>query len=169
MLPNITFKQGNTCPTILTHISHRPVEEYPLCLITKQKSFHSSELQNVSDHLEAVKSEALLGKWELHLLRTGHPSESVAERLLPLTKIVHSNTSVTKYSLDGETKKFLPDWGEMFLLEIAYRGLCSMAMIYDDHPRIDYLRYVNKHIIAGAHWPRKEDEAGVLYFYLTKC
>ncbi|RAK86379.1 hypothetical protein BO79DRAFT_230777 [Aspergillus costaricaensis CBS 115574] len=133
------------------HISHRPAEEYLLCSIKQQKSFDSLELQGVFDYLQAVKLE------------------SVAERLLSLIEVVHSNTSVTKYSLDGETRKSLPDWGDMFLSEIVYRGVCSTAMIYDDYPRIDYLCYVNEHIIAGAHWSKKEDEAGVLYFYLTKC
>ncbi|PYH65794.1 uncharacterized protein BO88DRAFT_418431 [Aspergillus vadensis CBS 113365] len=146
----------------------RPVEEYFLSLIKQQDCFDSSELQDVFDHLPGVQPDVLLGEWEAHILRSGHPSDSVAEKLLPLIKVVHSRTSVTKYSLDGKIRKSLPDWGDMFLSEITYRGVSSAALIYDDHPRVDYLRYVNEHTIAGAHWSKKEDEAGVVYFYLSK-
>ncbi|GAT21973.1 hypothetical protein RIB2604_01500010 [Aspergillus luchuensis] len=101
--------------TFSSHLQTGPVEEYFLSLIKEQESFDSRELQNVFDHLPGVQPDVLLGEWEVHLLRTGHPSDLVAERLLPLIKVVHSRTSVTKYSLAGNTRKSLPDWGDMFV------------------------------------------------------
>ncbi|PWY61676.1 hypothetical protein BO83DRAFT_327519, partial [Aspergillus eucalypticola CBS 122712] len=54
------------------------------------------------------------------------------------------------------------------LSEITYHSIYFIVIIYNNYPRVDYLYYVNKHIITGVHWSKKEDKAGVLYFYLTK-
>lgn len=51
---------------------------------------------------------------------------------------------------------------------MTYRGISSAAMIYGDCPVVDYLRYVDNNTIAGAQWSLNQDNAGVLYFYLTR-
>lgn len=53
------------------------------------------------------------------------------------------------------------------LRNIEFRGVVSTAMVYDDHPIIDYFRYVNDDLIAGA-MDAKTIEGGIYYFYLHK-
>lgn len=79
-----------------------------------------AEVQNVFDLLPAVSPEFIFGKWEAHLLATGHPSDSKAAALLPICKAFRSRTSVDKYSLVGGKKKHLPGWGNMFV-GLSYR------------------------------------------------
>jgi hypothetical protein len=40
-------------------------------------------------------------------------------------------------------------------------------MVYDDFPIIDYFRYVNDNLLAGA-MDAKPSDAGTYYFYLYK-
>lgn len=53
------------------------------------------------------------------------------------------------------------------LRQIEWRGVLSTAMVYDDFPIIDYFRYVNDNLLAGA-MDAKTSEAGVYYFCLYK-
>lgn len=54
------------------------------------------------------------------------------------------------------------------LRPIEWRGVVSTAMVYDDFPIIDYFRYVNDNLLAGAMDAKKTAEHGTYFFYLYR-
>ena len=54
------------------------------------------------------------------------------------------------------------------LRQIMFRGVLSTAMLYDDIPTIDHLRYVNDNLVMGASDIKGSEENGVFYFFLQR-
>ena len=49
-----------------------------------------------------------------------------------------------------------------------FRGVLSTAMLYDDIPTIDHLRYVNDDLVMGASDIKGSEENGIFYFFLQR-
>lgn len=54
------------------------------------------------------------------------------------------------------------------LREMAYKGVNTIAMIYDDYPTIDYFRYVAPDVVLGIMDMKQGRAFGLWYFFLTR-
>jgi len=51
---------------------------------------------------------------------------------------------------------------------MSYKGKNTIAMIYDNHPIIDYFRLVTPDMVAGVMESKEMKEFGAYYFFMTR-
>lgn len=138
------------------------------------------------DKLQPVAPEKFVGSWKGANVNTGHPTEAKLSGMKWAGKDFRSTEDVDPimvYKEDG-SRVWNESWGHarvssspiivgcvdadvLQLRQIEWRGVLSTAMVYDDFPIIDYFRYVNDNLLAGA-MDAKTSDAGTYYFYLYK-
>ncbi|KAJ5726878.1 hypothetical protein N7493_005905 [Penicillium malachiteum] len=143
-----------------------PEQEY-IDLITRT-NVSEEEYFAVFDKLKPVAPEKLIGSWEGANVDSNHPVEQKLTLMKWVGKDFHSTEDVDPvmvYKDDG-SRVWNAEWGHACLRQIEWRGVVSTAMIYDNFPIIDYFRYVNDNILAGAMDAKNME--GIYFFYLHK-
>ncbi|KAJ5171633.1 hypothetical protein N7492_004226 [Penicillium capsulatum] len=137
--------------------------------LVQGKSPSSEEVLAVFDQLQPVTPEQFIGAWKGANVNTGHPTEAKLSGMQWAGKDFRSTEDVDPimvYRADG-ARVWNEVWGRARLRPIEWRGVLSTAMVYDDFPIIDYFRYVNDNVLAGA-MDAKTSTAGTYFFYLYR-
>ena len=117
--------------------------------------------------LPPIEPEAMIGDWDGGLIPTGHPGEAQLDRLGWRGKRFHDAERVDPIvSEEDGVRVANPVLGAARLRAVGHGGGVTAAMIYDDHPVIDYFRRVDDERVMGV-MDRKGD-AAPLYFYLRR-
>ncbi|KAJ5885410.1 hypothetical protein N7495_009920, partial [Penicillium taxi] len=137
--------------------------------LIKRDNVGSEELFAAYDKLAPIPIDKVVGSWKGGSVNTGHPTQEILKSMSWAGKDFHSSENVDPimiYNAEGE-RVWESKWGHARLRQVEFRGKVSTAMIYDDHPIIDYFRYVNDDLIAGA-MDAKTFPGGTYFFYLHK-
>ncbi|KAJ5151670.1 hypothetical protein N7492_009965 [Penicillium capsulatum] len=148
-------------------MSRTPEQSY--AELVKGKNLSSEDVLAAFDKLKPVAPEKFVGSWKGANVNTGHPTEDKLSGMKWAGKDFRSTEDVDPimvYKDDG-SRVWNESWGHARLRQIKWRGVLSTAMVYDDFPIIDYFRYVNDNLLAGA-MDAKTSNAGTYYFYLYK-
>ncbi|KAJ5152689.1 uncharacterized protein N7482_009167 [Penicillium canariense] len=148
-------------------MSLTPEQEYQE--LVQRTDLSCDEVLAVFDKLKPVEPEQFIGTWIGANVNTNHPTEEKLTKMRWAGKTFRSAEDVDPimvYKEDG-SRAWNEDWGHARLRQIEFRGVVSTAMVYDDFPIIDYFRYVNDNLLAGA-MDSKTTQAGPYYFYLYK-
>ncbi|XHG09044.1 hypothetical protein AWENTII_012123 [Aspergillus wentii] len=134
------------------------------------RQIDQAEVAKIFHQLKPVTNETLIGEWDAHVFPSDsdHPRHGLAEALLPSGKTFYSADHAQKVAIRDGKRKRQEFWGDVFTAQAEFKGVVSTAIIYDDHPMIEYFRYVDDHTVAGANWYKKLKDAGIYYFYMTR-
>ena len=131
-----------------------------------------SEVEEIYNALPPISTPTfMVGSWKGGSLDTGHPGHKMAGETRWAGKDFRSVDDVDpiiNYNDNGD-RVFDADWGHASLREMVYRGVASIAMIYDNKPIFDHFRYVDEDMVMGAmDAPKLKMEGGIYYFFLTR-
>lgn len=146
-----------------------PTPEQTYVDLVKGQNLSSEDVLAAFDKLQPVAPEKFVGSWKGANVNTGHPTEAKLSGMKWAGKDFRSTEDVDPimvYKEDG-SRVWNESWGHARLRQIEWRGVLSTAMVYDGFPIIDYFRYVNDNLLAGA-MDAKTSDAGTYYFYLYK-
>lgn len=126
------------------------------------------ELLALYDSLEALPTEFMHGEWDGGVFNTGHPGEKM---------LGHMNWRGKTFLNDNDVDPIVchaPDggraasavMGKASLRSVAYRGISTATMVYDNHPIFDHFRKVSDDTVLGV-MDRKGDEFP-LFFWLQR-
>ncbi|KAJ5633306.1 hypothetical protein N7490_009645 [Penicillium lividum] len=144
-----------------------PEEEY--VQLVARKNITEQEYLAVFDKLKPVPAEKFIGSWKGANVNSNHPTEEKLTEMRWAGKDFRSTEDVDPIMVlnDKDERTWNESWGHARLRQIEWRGVLSTAMVYDDFPIIDYFRYVNDDLLAGA-MDAKTVKEGTYFFYLHK-
>ncbi|KAJ5119401.1 hypothetical protein N7448_010070 [Penicillium atrosanguineum] len=144
-----------------------PEQQY--ASLVKGQNLSTDDVLAAFDKLKPVKPEQFVGSWKGANVNTNHPTEGKLTGMGWAGKDFRSTEDVDPIMVTDESGKRVwnESWGHARLRQIEWRGVLSTAMVYDDFPIIDYFRYVNDDLLAGA-MDAKTSDAGTYYFYLYR-
>ncbi|KAJ5691905.1 hypothetical protein N7462_001328 [Penicillium macrosclerotiorum] len=137
--------------------------------LVKRSNIPKDEVLTLFDQLKPAKLEQFIGPWKAASVSTGHPIEQMLNDMRWAGKNFRSIEDVDPvviYKDDG-SRRWNEDYGHARLRQVEFRGVVSTAMVYDDFPIIDYFRYVNDDLLAGA-MDSKIHQGGTYYFYIYR-
>lgn len=126
------------------------------------------ELFALYDSLEALPVDFMRGEWDGGVFNTGHPGEKMLGRMNWRGKTFRGDNDVDPivcHAPDGG-RAASPVMGQASLRSVAYRGVPTATMVYDNHPIFDHFRKVSDDIVLGV-MDRKGDEFP-LFFWLQR-
>ncbi|KAJ5949875.1 hypothetical protein N7454_001459 [Penicillium verhagenii] len=141
-----------------------PEEQY--VQLVGRKNITEEEYLSVFDQLKPVEPENFMGSWKGANVNSNHPTEQKLSEMRWAGKDFRSTEDVDPIMVinDEGARVWNESWGHA---RIEWRGTVSTAMVYDDFPIIDYFRYVNDDLLAGA-MDAKTVKEGIYFFYLHK-
>ncbi|KAJ5594656.1 uncharacterized protein N7459_000864 [Penicillium hispanicum] len=144
-----------------------PEQEY--IELVKGKNLNPEDVLAAFDKLQPVAADKFVGSWKGANVNTNHPTEEKLTSMAWAGKDFRSTEDVDPIMVTKEdgSRVWNESWGHARLRQIEWRGKLSTAMVYDDFPIIDYFRYVNDNLLAGA-MDAKTSSAGTYFFYLYK-
>ncbi|WP_116364658.1 DUF4334 domain-containing protein [Parahaliea mediterranea] len=126
-------------------------------------------LEAFFDALPAVPEEAMLGRWRGGCFNTGHPGEGMLDKLGWCGKQFNARNDVNPimvHAADGGMT--VSDiMGQAQLRMVAYRGVATATMAYDDKPIFDHFRAIDDDTVLGVMDSKGHDVP--LFFYLQRC
>ncbi|KAJ5640119.1 uncharacterized protein N7484_007981 [Penicillium longicatenatum] len=148
-------------------MSLSPEEQY--VQLVARKNITEQEYLDVFDKLKPVAPEKFMGSWKGANVNSNHPTEKKLTDMNWAGKDFRSTEDVDPIMVtnDAGERIWNESWGHARLRQIEWRGSLSTAMVYDDFPIIDYFRYVNDDLLAGA-MDAKSVKEGTYFFYLHK-
>ncbi|MEI2701417.1 MAG: DUF4334 domain-containing protein [Baekduia sp.] len=116
------------------------------------------------DSLPAVEAESMIGSWSGEIVPTGHRGERALAGLRWAGKDFHDADDVDPIVVFGEDGGREPSgvMGSAQLRMVAYRGVVTATMIYDDHPVLDHFRRVDETTVLGL-MDRKGEDAPLAF------
>ncbi|KAL8782179.1 MAG: hypothetical protein Q9213_005615 [Squamulea squamosa] len=131
-----------------------------------------AEAEKIYNALKPLTSrEFLFGCWNGGDFATGHPGSEGLKKVRWAGKDFRGVDDVDPIMVFDEEGKRVwnEEWGHASLREMVFRGVTSVAMIYDIHPIFDHFRYVSEDTVMGAmDAPKVMGSDTTFYFYLTK-
>ncbi|MEZ4313991.1 MAG: GXWXG domain-containing protein [Polyangiaceae bacterium] len=123
------------------------------------------ELFAFFDSLPPVATESMIGDWDGGVFRTGHPGEQQLGALRWVGKTFHSASDVDPIIRRGKDggRQVSPVLGKATLQMRSHRGVSTAAMVYTDHPVVDYFREIESGVVLGV-MDRQGDEFPLFFF-----
>lgn len=118
------------------------------------------------DALPPAREEELLGEWEGGLIPTGHPGEQQLGALGWVGKTFRTRDDVDPIvcrAPDGTGRVANTILGAASIRTIAYRGVATATMVYDQHPIFDHFRRAGDDLLLGL-MDRKGEDAPLAFF-----
>ncbi|KAL8682011.1 MAG: hypothetical protein Q9186_001887 [Xanthomendoza sp. 1 TL-2023] len=147
-------------------------EQQALSYISTAASLSESDAEKIFNSLQPLPSrEFLIGSWNGGAFQTGHPGCKMMLETRFAGKDFRGIDDVDPIMEFDEKDKRVwnEEWGHASLREMVFRGVASVAMIYDNKPIFDHFRYLDEENVMGAmDAPKVMGEDGTFYFYLTK-
>ncbi|KAL8731040.1 MAG: hypothetical protein Q9166_003691 [cf. Caloplaca sp. 2 TL-2023] len=147
-------------------------EQHALSFIEKGNELTEAEAEKIFAALKPLPSrEFLFGSWNGGGFQTGHPGNKALKETRWAGKDFRGIDDVDPIMIldDKDRRIWNAEWGHASLREMVFRGVTSVAMIYDNKPIFDHFRYVNEDNVMGAmDAPKVMGSDGTFYFYLTK-
>lgn len=125
-------------------------------------------LMDFYDSLEALSPAFMLGEWDGGVFNTGHPGEKQLDALNWRGKTFRDANDVEPivvHTADG-MRTANNVLGKASLRSVAYRGVHTATMVYDNHPIFDHFRLIDESTVLGV-MDRKGDSFP-LFFYLQR-
>ncbi|KAG2222895.1 hypothetical protein INT45_013526 [Circinella minor] len=147
-------------------------EQQLLALVETGDVVQESEIETLFNKLRPVSAKLMIGSWiPGPYVETGHPGVQELKEAGWDGKTFYSEDHVAPVmskNRDG-TRAMNEKFGLAVLRPMEFRGVLSVAMIYDNLPIIDHFRYVTDDIIFGIMDTKMfPKENGMLYFSLKR-
>jgi hypothetical protein len=137
-------------------------------LVNRTDRVRLDDLFAFFDSLEAVEPDAMVGDWEGGVFSTGHPGEQQLKWVRWAGKSFRGRNDVDPIvSKDAAGhRKANPVLGAACLRAVAYRGVVTATMVYDQYPIFDHFRRISEDRVLGVMDRKGEDEP--LFFWLQR-
>jgi hypothetical protein len=137
-------------------------------LVNSKDRVRLDDLFVLFDSLDAIEPDAMVGDWEGGVFNTGHPGEQQLTVIHWAGKSFRGRNDVDPIvSKDGAGhRKANHVLGAACLRAVAYRGVVTATMVYDQYPIFDHFRRISKDRVLGVMDRKGEDEP--LFFWLRK-
>jgi hypothetical protein len=127
-----------------------------------------NDLFALFDSLDPIVPDAMFGDWDGGVFDTGHPGEQQLGLLGWAGKTFRSQDDVDPIVSKDATgaRRPNPILGQAMLRAVAYRGVVTATMIYDQYPILDHFRRIADDLVLGV-MDRKGEEMP-LFFWLRR-
>ncbi|KAL9577275.1 MAG: hypothetical protein Q9212_006472 [Teloschistes hypoglaucus] len=147
-------------------------EQQAISLIERKGSYTESEVEQVFNALKPLPSaEFMFGSWNGGVIETGHPGGKALKETEWAGREVRGIDDVDPIiCVDDENERHWNEgWGHASLREMVFRAKASIALIYDDYPICEHLRYVSEDLVMEAmDAPKMMPFNSILYTYLIR-
>lgn len=147
-----------------THAS----EQALLSAIEAGEDFDPAALQALFDRLPGVDADFLMGEWKGGVFTYDHPMGRLLAKVSWYGKRFESVDAVEPFLLNSESGPPEPfdKVGKARLRDVAFRGVLSTAMVYDQQPIVDHFRRVSPDVmlVVGEEKGKPAD----YFFHLTR-
>ncbi|KAG2222031.1 hypothetical protein INT45_003676, partial [Circinella minor] len=146
-------------------------EKFVQLVINKDDPVEPAVEQELYNQLKPIdEPKFLFGKWDGGCLNDGHAEiPGLKEiRWVGINFLSERDVEPVVVLNDSGEHVWYEKTGRAQLRQVMFRGVLSTAMLYDDVPTIDHLRYVNDDLVMGASDIKGSEENGIFYFFLQR-
>ncbi|KAL8859695.1 MAG: hypothetical protein Q9178_003809 [Gyalolechia marmorata] len=136
------------------------------------ESVTEAEVEKIFGSLKPLASaDLLIGSWNGAGVQTGNKGNESLMQIRWVGKDFRGVDDVDPIMVlgDKDQRVWSEEWGHASLRKMVFRGVTSIAMIYDTKPIFDHFRYVNDDLVMGAmDSPKVMGTESTFYFYLSR-